>query len=273
MTGAGDGQCAGLGAGITAPGSAYLNLGTGIIAGTVSENYAPSSAYRALTGGVPGTFDYELFIGAGTYMITWFVDTFLEPLGGSGSSLSGLEQHWEGQAAQIAPGAEGLVVVPYWNGALTPYWDAHARGVMVGLTGAHGRAHIYRAILEGIAFELRLCVEHAERSLDTPIAEFVTMGGGSRSPFWCQLIADVLQRPIVLAGQDEATCLGAAMLAAAGADLHDSVEQASTAMSSLGRRFEPSAEAPAIFDPLYDGYRAVYPALAPVFRASARAAA
>ncbi len=273
VTGAGDGQCAGLGAGVVAPGRAYLNLGTGLISGTVSSTYAPSAAYRALMGAVPGTYDYELFIGAGTYMVTWFVDTFLEPPGVGGSTPGGLELHWEQQAAQIAPGADGLVVVPYWNGALTPYWDARARGIMVGLTGAHGRAHIYRAILEGIAFELRLCVEHAERTLDEPIAEFVTMGGGSRSPFWCQLLADVLQRPIVLAGQDEATCLGAAMLAAAGAGLHGSIEQASAAMSALGRRFEPDAEAPATLDPLYEGYRAVYPALAPVFPSLGRAAA
>lgn len=273
VTGAGDGQCAGLGAGVVAPGRAYLNLGTGLISGTVSSTYAPSAAYRALMGAVPGTYDYELFIGAGTYMVTWFVDTFLEPPGVGGSTPGGLELHWEQQAAQIAPGADGLVVVPYWNGALTPYWDARARGIMVGLTGAHGRAHIYRAILEGIAFELRLCVEHAERTLDEPIAEFVTMGGGSRSPFWCQLFADVLQRPIVLAGQDEATCLGAAMLAAAGAGLHGSIEEASAAMSTLGRRFEPDAAAPATLDPLYAGYRAVYPALAPVFPSLGRAAA
>lgn len=273
IAGAGDGQCAGLGAGVTAPGRAYLNLGTGLIAGIVSETYAPSAAYRALTGAVPGTFDYELFIGAGTYMVTWFVDTFLEPPGVGGSTPGGLELHWEQQAATVAPGCDGLVVVPYWNGALTPYWDARARGIMVGLTGVHGRAHIYRAILEGIAFELRLCVEHAEAGLGRPVSEFVTMGGGSRSPFWCQLLADVLQRPIVLAGEDEATCLGAAMLAAAGAGVHDGIEAASSAMSSLGRRFEPDPAAPAVFDALYAAYRAVYPALAPVFPTLGRAAA
>lgn len=265
ITGAGDGQCAGLGAGITGPGRAYLNLGTGLISGSVSESYAPSTAYRALSGAVPGTFDYELFIGAGTYMVTWFVDTFLEPSGVGGSTPDGVEQYWEQQASRIAPGSDGLVVVPYWNGALTPYWDNRARGVMVGFTGAHGRAHVYRAILEGIAFELRLCVEHAERAFDVPIAEFVAMGGGSRSPLWCQLLADVLQRPVVLAAEDEATCLGAAMLAAAGAGIHASIEQASAAMSGLGRRFEPDPGAAAVYDPLYAGYRAVYPALAPVF--------
>jgi xylulokinase len=272
ITGAGDGQCAGLGAGVVAPGRAYLNLGTGLISGSVSDSYTPSTAYRALTGAVPGTFDYELFIGAGTYMVSWFLDTFLEPPGGGGSSPGGLEQYWEDQASRIAPGADGLVVVPYWNGALTPYWDNRARGIMVGFTGAHHRAHVYRAILEGIAFELRLCLEHAERTLDAPIAEFVTMGGGSRSPFWCQLLADVLQRPIVLAGQDEATCLGAAMLAAAGAGVHPSIPVASEKMSALGRRFLPDPAAPAIYDPLYAGYREVYPALAPVFPLLGRSA-
>jgi xylulokinase len=273
IAGAGDGQSAGLGAGVTTAGRAYLNLGTGLIAGAVSDDYAPSLAYRALTGGKPGTFDYELFIGAGTYMVTWFLDTFLGPSDAGGSASGGLEQYWEQQAATVTPGSDGLVVVPYWNGALTPYWDSAARGVMVGFTGSHTRAHIYRAILEGIACELRLCLEHAERTLATPISEFVAMGGGSRSPFWCQLLADVLQRPIVLAGEDEATCLGAGMLATVGAGIHPDIDAASTAMSSLGIRYEPNADAAATFDRLYAAYRAVYPALAPVFPALAGGAA
>ncbi len=269
VAGAGDGQSAGLGAGITSPGRAYLNVGTGLIAGAVSADYEPSQAYRALFGAVPGTVNYELFIGAGTYMVTWFLDTFLGPPDAGGSASGGLEHYWEQQAVEVAPGADGLVVVPYWNGAMTPYWDSAARGVMLGFTGAHTRAHIYRAILEGIAFELRVCVESAERTLATPIAEFVAMGGGSRSPVWCQLIADIVQRPVVLAGEDEATCLGAGMLAAAGAGIHADIAAASRAMSSLGTRYQPDPASAELFTTLYNAYRAVYPALAPVFPALA----
>ncbi|MCK8610110.1 FGGY-family carbohydrate kinase [Agromyces sp. C10] len=265
IAGAGDGQCAGLGAGIAEPGRAYLNLGTGLIAGTVNREYEPSSAYRALVGAVPGTFDYELFIGAGTYMVNWFADTILGSSGDGGNSPDGFEQYWEARAARIAPGSDGLVVVPYWNGALTPYWDHHAGGVMVGFAGVHGRAHIYRAILEGIAFELRLCVEEAERHQVEPVAEFVAMGGGSHSPFWCQLIADIVGRTVIIAGQDEATSLGAGILAAAGVGVHPDILTAAAAMTTLGARFEPDEVSARRYDAYYDAYRAVYPALRPVF--------
>ncbi|RXZ51673.1 xylulokinase [Agromyces binzhouensis] len=265
IAGAGDGQCAGLGAGIAEPGRAYLNLGTGLIAGTVNREYEPSSAYRALVGAVPGTFDYELFIGAGTYMVTWFADTILGPSEERARPTEGFEKYWEARAAEVPLGSDGLVVVPYWNGALTPYWDHHAGGVMVGFAGVHGRAHIYRAILEGIAFELRLCVEEAERHQAEPVAEFVAMGGGSHSPFWCQLIADIVRRPVVLAGQDEATALGAGILAAAGVGLHADIPTAAAAMTTMGARFEPDEVAARRYDDHYAAYRAVYPALRPVF--------
>ncbi len=265
VAGAGDGQCAGLGAGVTDSRRAYLNIGTGLIAGTVSSTYAPSRAYRALLGADPGTYAYELFIGAGTLMVTWFLDTFLDPPGAGGGSPGGLEQHWERRAAAVAPGSDGLLTVPYWNGALTPHWDPYARGIMIGLTPAHDRAAIYRSILEGVALELRLCLEHAEPALEAPIGEFITMGGGSRSPVWCQMIADVLQRPLVLCDNDEASSLGAGMLAAVGAGIHPDVPAAAAAMSSGGRRFEPDAEAGRAYDAVYARYRAVYPAVAPLF--------
>ena len=266
ISGSGDGQSAGLGAGIITEGQAYLNLGTGLISGTVSHSYTPSLAYRAMAGTVPNTVNYELFVGAGTFMISWFLDTFTEAKSHLTSAQSGEAQAmWEAQAVLIKPGSEGLLVVPYWNGALTPYWDHNARGIMLGFSGVHTAAHVYRAILEGVACELRLCLEKAEVELNEPIREFIAMGGGTRSELWCQMFADVLKRPIVLAGEDEATCLGAGILAAAGSGMHSSIPDAVEAMTSYGRRFEPDAGAGKKYDEIYEVYKTVYPSLVNVF--------
>ena len=270
VAGAGDGQSAGLGAGIVSPGLAYLNVGTGLISGSFSDSYIPSPAYRAMAGTITGTVNYELFVGAGTFMVTWFLKSFAD--GDDADASIPREVYWERKAAEIQPGAEGLFVVPYWNGQLTPFWDQDARGVMFGLTGAHSTAHIYRAVLEGIAFELRVCLEEAERSLPAPISEFIAMGGGTRSPVWCQLFADILQRPVVLAGSDEATALGAGVLAAVGAGLYASTEEAAAAMTSVGTHYEPQAHLRDTYDALFGVYRQIYPALRPVFAAAAREA-
>jgi xylulokinase len=266
VAGAGDGQCAGLGAGIVEPGSAYLNLGTGLISGSVSDNYVPSLAYRAMAGCVPGTVNYELFIGAGTFMVTWFLSTINQDSFTKSGGHQTAEEFWQAQAATIPLGSEGLIVVPYWMGALTPYWEETARGILVGFTPSHSPAHIYRAILEGIACELRLCVEQATPSLPQPLSEFVVMGGGATSDLWCQMIADVVGAPLVISGEQEATSLGAAMLAAVGAGLYSSVADAGKAMSSRGRRFEPRSEQATAYDEVYEHYRAVYPALRSTFR-------
>ncbi len=269
IAGSGDGQSAGLGAGIIAPGKAYLNLGTGLISGSYSQKYLPHTAYRAMAGTLPGSVNYELFVGAGTFMVSWFLNTIA-----AGHQIPegiAAEVFWENEAAQIPRGAEGLFVLPYWNGQLTPFWDHDARGVMFGLTGSHTPAHIYRAVLEGIAFELKFCLDEALKELPEGIDEFITMGGGSRSPLWCQILADVLQRPIVLAGSDEATSLGTGILAAVGAGFFANAEAAVEAMTSTSTRFEPQASSVARYADLYQVYREIYPALRPVYRTLAEA--
>ena len=263
IAGAGDGQSAGLGAGIVAPGTSYLNVGSGLISGSFDSNYRPSKAYRAMAGTMPGTVNYELFVGAGTLMVSWFMKTFAANQDVPGGL--GREVFWERQAQEVEPGAGGLFVLPYWNGQLTPYWDHNARGVMFGFTGAHTASHVYRAMLEGVAFELRLCLEEAEKIWDAPIEQFIAMGGGTRSPLWCQIFADVLQRPIVLAGSDEATALGTGILAAVGAGLHPDILTAVEAMTTVRERYEPNAETAGIYDALFATYRQIYPALKPVF--------
>ena len=272
VIGAGDGQAAQLGTGITAPSTAFLNLGSGIVSGTVSPTYSYGREYRTMFAATPGRYSLETFMGGGTFNLTWFVERFsaVDPraLGLDVSAESILEM----AASQLPPGADGLLVLPYWTGALTPYWDHNARGVILGLTGIHGKSHVYRALLEGIAFEQRLLTEGAEAVLADSVERLVVLGGGSRSPVWCQIIADVLRRPIDIVREAESTSLGAGMLAAAALGLHGSIEDAAVAMSGTSRRHEPNERTADRYDVLFSVYRDIYPSLAPIFGRLADAA-
>lgn len=265
VAGVGDGQSAGLGCGVVRPGTAYLNLGTGMISGSYSDEYSFAKEFRVLAGAIPRSYAFETFIGGGTYNISWFVEKFA----GVDSRALGLdltaEQILETAAAQIPPGAEGLLCLPYWAGALTPYWDPHARGSLVGLTGRHGKSHVYRAILEGLAFEQRLLTDGQAQVLGEPITDIIALGGGSRSALWCSILADVLQRPVRLAGEAESTCLGSGMLAAAAVGLQPGIRQAGESMSSTTRVYEPDDARRTTYDGLYRTYRQLYPRLREVF--------
>ncbi len=265
VAGLGDGQAAQLGCGISGPGSAYLNLGTGVVSGTHSDSYAYAVEFRTLASGIPGAYTLETFIGGGTYNVRWFVDRFA----GVDTRALGLdltaEQVLEAAAAKLPPGSDSLLALPYWTGALTPYWDPDARGAFIGLTGSRGKAHVYRALLESIAFEQRMLTTGAEAAVGTPITSLIALGGGSKSPVWCQIIADVLRRRIDVVGEAESTCLGAGMLAAAAVGIHPDIPTAIERMSSRGAHFEPVDKVADVYDPLYRVYVDLYPALRQTF--------
>ena len=265
VAGLGDGQAAQLGCGITESGSAYLNLGTGIVSGTFSTRYSSDVRFRTLGAGIPGGYTLETFIGGGTYNIRWFVEKFA----GVNPQLFGLdlspEQVLEAAAAKLPPGSEGLIALPYWTGALTPYWDHHARGALIGLSGIHGKGHVYRAILESLAFEQRLLTNGAEDALGESVDRLIALGGGSRSPIWCQIVSDVLQRPVEVVREPESTCLGAGVLAATAAGIHASIKDAAGDMTGTSRTFVPESTAAAAYDGLYSVYRDLYPSLRDIF--------
>ncbi len=120
---------------------------------------------------------------------------------------------------------------------------------MLGWTGAHGKAHAYRAILEGIAFEQRLMTDAAESGLEKPVEHVLALGGGSNSRLWCQIVADIMQRPVSVTREVESTCLGAGMLAAAAVGVHEGIREAADAMSGTSAHFEPDEERSATLRP------------------------
>jgi xylulokinase len=149
-------------------------------------------------------------LNAAAYVATWcrteFGRTGVD--GPPGAELEAL--------AELVPiGAEDLLTVPYWNAAQTPYWDPVARGVTVGWHGRHTRAHLYRSILEGVGYELRLHLERLEAVTGEPIRSIRVVGGGSRSPLWVRIVADVTGRPVLVCADAEWSAAGAAALARA----------------------------------------------------------
>ena len=265
VVGAGDGQSAGLGCNVTKPGRAYLNLGTGVVSGVYAADYSHDTAYRTMGGPVPGTYILETFIGGGTQNIVWFIENFA---GAAHNAASGKppEQILEAAAMDVAIGAGGLLCLPYWTGAMTPYWDGHARGAFVGLSGVHGKAHMYRAILEGIALEQRLLTNGVEAASGSAITEILMLGGGSRSPLWCQIIADALGRTVKLVREQESTALGAGIHAAAAAGLYGDIRSAADGMTGIDTVFEPDTAAHARYSEIFDAYLDIYPSLRSTFQ-------
>ncbi|MBL9028391.1 MAG: hypothetical protein JNL21_39735 [Myxococcales bacterium] len=270
VSGAGDGQAAGLGAGVVTEDMAYLNLGTAIVSGKPSSSFRTSRSFRTLFAGLPGSFLLETDLKGGTFTLDWLADRLLGSgsLGG-GEARSELLSRLEDEAAKLAPGSDGLVALPYWAGVMNPYWDDDATGTLVGLRGDHGPGHLYRAILEGIAFEQRLHTERVEEDAGV-ISSLVAVGGGARRGLFAQIVSDVLGRPLVRPSTSETTALGAAILAAGGAGGHASVIAAARAMTKLGDSVEPGPARPA-YDHLYrEVYSHLYDAVAPVLSALAR---
>ncbi|NDJ59693.1 MAG: xylulose kinase, partial [Chloroflexi bacterium] len=261
IAGSGDGQSAGLGANITGPGRAYLNLGTAVVSGAYSDTYVYNRYFRTLCSPVAGAFVPEAITPGGTFTVSWFVQQFGPHLHGIGLPLTP-EELLEAAARKLPPGSLGLMLVPYWRGVMPPYWNPLASGITVGWTGAHRREHFYRALLEGIAYEHRLTMEGVAAATGHPLEEYILMGGGSRSDLWCQIIADIAGKPVARASTSEATNLGAAILVAAAAGWYSDVRSAADAMTSTERRFEPDAATHEVYDALFNQvYKTLYPTL------------
>jgi sugar (pentulose or hexulose) kinase len=161
-----------------------------------------------------------------------------------------------------------LMLVPYWNSAMNPYWDAAASGIVVGWRGIHTRAHLYRAILEGIAFEQRLHTEGVETALGQSVESYVAMGGGAKSERWLQIVADVTGKSVYRAMTTEAAALGAGILAATGAGLFPDVRAAAEAMTRIAPDpLLPDDARHEVYSRLYaEVYQHLFPALQPYLK-------
>ncbi len=256
--GAGDGPLAGLGAGVTHPGRSFIDLGTAVTCGTLSEKYEVDTSFRTLNAAQPGRYVLETTLRGGMLTLYWLMETILHRTDRAGALLE-----LQSEATRLSPSSEGLVVIPYWAGVMNPYWDDSARGAFIGLHPNHTPAHLFRAILEGIALEQRFHLEGVKGATGKAPSEFVVMGGGSRNDLWCQILADVLGRPVRRCRSAESPARGAAVLASVAHGVHPSFERAAEDMSDLSTSFQPGP-GQELYDRLYrDVYRGLYSDLQP----------
>lgn len=172
------------------------------------------------------------------------------------------------QAWSLPPGAEGLIVLDHFQGNRTPHTDPHSRGVISGLTLKHSPAHIFRAILEGVSFGSELILE-TMRTNGFQTEAVVVAGGATRSDLWLQIHADISGVPLSLTEVADAPALGSAVLAGVGAGVFPDIQSGAGAMVRFTRTIEPDMAAHAAYRPLYETYRDIYPAMAPILHRQA----
>jgi sugar (pentulose or hexulose) kinase len=258
VAGGGDGQCAGTGANIFETGRAYLNLGTAAVSGSFGGTYAYDPAFRTMNAVAEDGFIYESCLRTGTFLVNWLVEQLFNVDAAKNPQIF---KTLEAEAAQSPIGSNGLALVPYWSGCMTPYWDPNARGVIAGLTASHRRGDVYRALLEGVALEQAMVSDRISE-VTQPIDHFVAMGGGAASDLWCQIIADASGRKVLRSTTVEASSLGAAIAAAAGAGWYNSVGEAAAAMAgALTQSFTPDKKAQARYAELAAIYADLWPSL------------
>ncbi|HEY5879897.1 MAG TPA: FGGY family carbohydrate kinase [Nakamurella sp.] len=263
VAGAGDGQCAGLGAAVHTGGNAYINLGTGITLGAHTDEYLTASAFRTLASPIAGAYTAEALLSSGALSIAWFRDALSGLPVGAGSR----EKQLEALARHVPAGAGGVLYLPYLTSAESPWWDADARACFVGLSDTDGTAQMYRAVLEGLAHEERLTLDLVEKAVGQPIQRVVAMGGASRSVLFTQILADILERDVAISTEVETTALGAAVLGAAAVGFTGTHDVAATAeqMSGVDTVISPRPDDLDRYRTAHEAYRQLYPALKGIF--------
>jgi xylulokinase len=260
IAGGGDQAAAAVGLGSVASGISSLSLGTSGVVFTTTDGptVEPEGRLHAFCHAVPNRWHLMGVMLSAAGSLRWYRDA-LAP----GVAFEELVE----EAAHAPPGSDGLLFLPYLTGERTPYPDPLARGAFVGLTVNHGRAHLTRAVLEGVAFGMRDSLELMRSAGLPPPSEIRATGGGIRSDLWRQILADVLGAAIVTTSSAEGAAQGAATLAAVGAGWFDTVQDACRALVRIGEPTLPS-EAAGAYTHAYARYRELYPALAATFHAT-----
>ncbi|NDJ77284.1 MAG: xylulokinase [Chloroflexi bacterium] len=259
--GGGDQAAQATGVGAVEPGIVALTVGTSgvVFAPLASYAYEPDGRLHAFCHAVPGQWHFMGVMLSAAGSLQWYRDT-LAPDENFGVLTD--------EAQDVPPGCEGLVFLPYLTGERTPHPDPLARGAFVGLTARHTRSHLTRAVLEGVAFGLRDSFELIKSSAAGVVNEVRLSGGGAKSPVWRQILADVLGESLVVAEAIEGAAYGAALLAGVGGGVWPDVPTAARQTVKLGERINPG-DAASAYEPVYQLYRDLYPALKPTFHALA----
>ena len=256
--GAGDQAAQAVGVGAVEPGIIALTLGTsGVVFATTPEPLIePHGRLHAFCHALPERWHFMGVMLSAAGSLQWYRDTLAPDLSFDELISEAVDTH---------PGGDGLLFLPYLTGERTPHPDPHARGAWVGLTIRHRREHLTRAVLEGVAFGLKDSFTLISEAGLGSIRQARVSGGGAKSPFWRQILADVLDVELVTVNTTEGAAFGAALLAGVGAGIFEGVSEACEQIIQITGSTNPG-EAVVAYQEYYPRYKALYPALVEEFK-------
>jgi xylulokinase len=283
VAGAGDQAAGAVGMGIVRAGVVSATIGTSgvVFAATDLPALDPRGRLHTFCHAIPGRWHVMGVTQAAGLSLRWFRDTFgvasfgldsgvidcgtfgpddADTAGTSPRAHRDPYEFLSEEAATAPPGSDGLLWAPYLMGERTPHLDPNARGALVGITPSHRRAHIVRAILEGVAFSLKDSFSIFEE-MNVPVMQIRLGGGGARSPLWRQIQADVYAHEVEIVAAEEGAAYGAAILAAVGARHFASIDEACDAVIHVASRVKQNPASSALLQKNYVAFRRLYPAL------------
>ena len=258
VAGAGDQAAGAVGLGVVSPGAVHATIGTSgvVFASTDRPAMDPLGRLHTFCHAIPNRWHVMGVTQAAGLSLRWFRDQFGLTTNTDGDHYDALAE----EAASIPPGSDGVIWAPYLMGERTPHLDPEARAALVGLAANHRRAHIVRAIMEGVAFSLRDTFAIFDE-MSVPVKNIRLGGGGSRSPLWRQIQADVYRDAVEIVEAEEGAAYGAALLAGVGVGVWKSVDEACRQVVRVKAAVDPNRESSAIMQKQYRRYRRIYPAL------------
>ena len=263
VAGAGDQAAGAIGMGIVAPGAVSATIGTSGVVFAATDRPAMDAKGRLHTfcHAVPERWHVMGVTQAAGFSLRWFRDQFACTPAPEGRDPY---DQLTAEAATAPPGSDGLLWAPYLMGERTPHLDPAARGVLAGLTASHTRAHVIRAILEGVAFSLKDTF-NIFAEMEVPVKNIRLGGGGARSPLWRQIQAHVYSQEVEIVEAEEGAAFGAAILAGVGAKLWPSVDAACDSVVRVVERVSPIPANVAVMNAAGNAYRRIFPAMKSIF--------
>ena len=254
--GGGDNACAAVGCGVVSPGKAFTTVGTSGVVYAHTDRPIIDKAGRVHTFccAVPGKWHVMGVTQAAGLSLKWFRENFA-------SDISYREA--DEAAKSVPPGAEGLIYLPYLMGERTPHLDPDARGVFFGISAMHERKHFIRAVMEGVAYSLRDCLE-VLREMRIPVDGMLAVGGGAKSELWCKIMAGVYGMPLHTFKSNEGAALGAAILGGVAANVYPTVEAACEKLCKASQ--VQKAENTEKYDRVYSVYKSLYPSVKDIYK-------
>lgn len=263
VAGAGDQAAGAVGMGIVTPGTVSATIGTSGVVFAATDRPVTDAQGRLHTfcHAIPNRWHVMGVTQAAGLSLRWLRDVFFKDCAKDSKDIY---DQMTAEAETAPPGSEKLLWAPYLMGERTPYLDPDVRGALVGLTASHGRAHVIRAVLEGVAFSLRDTFTIFEE-MRIPVKHIRLGGGGARSSVWRRIQSEVYGQEVEIVEAEEGAAYGAAILAGVGAQLWPSVEAACESVVRVADRVRPNLENVAILNDKYASYRRIYPAMKSIY--------